>query len=87
MSIATEISLRFGHDVAAVAVNKDANLHGEAAVAVEVTLADGRTVEGTFTKEARAGFGGLAGAGPKPVTELMIAKVQSVLDGTAEVCS
>lgn len=89
MSISEDILDAFKHDdhtndVVGVNVNKDAKLHGEDAVEVMVTLFNGAVLTGTFTKHPRAAFGGVEFAGPKDIAGLMIAKIESVLRGTAE---
>lgn len=82
-SIANKIGDTFGEQIKGVKVVHD-YLHGEEATGVTVYLLDGRFVEGTFSKNPRKSFGGVQFSGPKPVADLMIAKVRAVLDGTAE---
>lgn len=86
MSISTEIVAHFQKQgvVDTVIVNKKSELHGEEAIDVLVNLYDGRWVAGSFTSHPRQGFGGVEFAGPKDIPALMIAKVESVLKGTAE---
>jgi hypothetical protein len=67
-----------------IEVTKDAEVHGEPATVVRVRLADGREIIGTFTTESKAGFGGVEFDSRKNIPQLMRAKVESVLAGTAE---
>lgn len=85
MSIATEVMERLDGDVRSVDVDREASLHGEPAIEVVATLADGRTVTGTFVRHSREGFGGVQFSAPKDVTGLMVAKIRDVLAGVAEV--
>jgi len=71
-------------EVWSVFVVKNAQLAGEPATRVTVQLQDGRTVEGTFTKHPREGFGGVEFSGPKDIVGLMVSKTRAVLDGKAE---
>lgn len=79
-----EIMSAFENEVREVRINKDSELHGEPATKVTAYLADGRTVEGVFTRHPRGGFGGVTFAGPKDVVGLMTSKIRAVLDGRAE---
>lgn len=85
MSLRYELSEALG-DIRAVDVFtvNETVWHGETAVEVTVILDDGRTVEGTFTTEDKAGFGGVEFSLRKDVPALMRSKVKSVLAGTAE---
>lgn len=56
-------------------------MYGERATSIVVGLEDGRTVTGTFTTEAKDGFGGVDFSQKKDPVALMIAKVKSVLEG------
>jgi hypothetical protein len=85
MSIATEIMEQLGGEVRSVDVDRDAKIHGEDATEVVATLADGRTVTGTFVRHSREGFGGVQFSAPKDVAGLMVSKIRDVLAGTAEV--
>jgi len=71
-------------EVTAVYVDKGADIHGEPATKVTVYLEGGMAVEGIFTNEPRKGFGGVEFSGPRDIAGLMIVKIKSVLDGTAE---
>jgi hypothetical protein len=86
MSMRNDLALAFAtvREVESIAVG-DVVVHGEEAMEVTVTLVDGRTVTGTFTTEARPGFGGVEFATRKDVAQLMRSKVAAVLRGTAEV--
>lgn len=83
MNIATQLIAEFPKDISHATVTRS-DLHGEDAINVKVSLVDGRTVEGTFAKHPRAGFGGVQFSGPKDVVGLMTAKIKSVLEGNYE---
>lgn len=84
MRIQEQIKSAFPKDVALVIVDKDAVLHGQKSVSVVVHLKNGLYVEGTFVKEARAGFGGVVFSQQRDVAALMILKIRAALNGTAE---
>jgi hypothetical protein len=84
MSIGSEIMERVGDKVSTIRVDKANTLHGEDAISVHVGLINGKTVDGIFTTQPRANFGGVEFSGPKDVVGLMVAKIESVLRGTAE---
>jgi hypothetical protein len=60
------------------------DFHGEKATEVTVTLTDGRTVTCTYTTEDKSAFGGVQFSSRKDIGALTIAKVRSVLAGTAD---
>lgn len=67
-----------------VMVKKDAFLHGQEATEVEALLEDGRSVIGTFTDGDNTEFGGIDFEQRKNIGALMVSKIKSVLEGTAE---
>lgn len=71
-------------EVERFAIDGDSSLHGDSAIEVTVVLVDGRTVVGTFTTEAKPGFGGVEFDTRKNIPQLMRSKVEAVLAGTAE---
>jgi len=85
MSVRSDLAIAFVgvREVESIAV-RDTIVHGEDAMEVTVTLADGRTVVGTFTTEFKSGFGGVEFASRKNVPALMKSKVSAVLRGVAE---
>ena len=67
-----------------VSVDKDHEVHGEPAIFVEASLWNGQRVMGTFTKDQKASFGGVAFETKKDVVGLMSAKIKAVINGEAE---
>lgn len=84
MSVTEDILDHFGPEEVAHVTRVHTKHHGQDAVRVLAELGDGRTVEGTFTTEARKGFGGIEFSQRKDITGLMISKIEAVLRGSAE---
>jgi hypothetical protein len=83
MSVAVEIKKAFPADVVAVKV-EDSTYHGEKAVQVRAELTNRKIVEGIFTTDDKDSFGGVEFNSRKDVVALMVHKIRSVLNGTAE---
>lgn len=83
MSIANEL-LEIDN-VLSVSVKRDAELNGERAVKVVVTLDSGKTVEGVFAVGDNTTFGGVEFNQNKDIAALMTHKIKSVTKGTHEV--
>jgi hypothetical protein len=63
---------------------KDVYIYGEPATEVIAILETGQYVTGTFTKEDKSAFGGVEFSQRKDPGALMVAKIKSVLKGTAD---
>lgn len=83
MSIADKI-LDADLGVQDVVVTKSLEINGEPTTRVFAVLANGQTVQGDFATESKSGFGGVEFNTKKDIGGLMIAKIKSVLRGTAE---
>jgi hypothetical protein len=70
--------------VSTIRVDKHDHHHGECATKVVVDLMSGQRVEGKFTTHPKSGFGGVTFGGPKDIAGLMVSKIRSVMEGTAE---
>lgn len=83
MSVSTDIMQshpKFKDVIDTIKVTKT-EMYGEKATSVVVNLATGQTVTGTFTTEAKPGFGGVEFSSQKDIAGLMVAKIESVLEG------
>lgn len=85
MSISSQIIESLPDVISTIQIDKDAEVHGEPATIVKVALLNGKVVEGSFTKESRSGFGGVEFHQTKDIAALMIHKIRSVMNGTAEI--
>jgi hypothetical protein len=83
MSISREIMKAFPADVT-VCKAVDVTLNGQKAVQVKAVLTNNKIVEGIFAQEERPSFGGVDFSTRYDVVALMVHKIRSVLDGTAE---
>lgn len=83
MNLAAEIRERNRENIKHVTVDETA-VRGEEAVKVVAVLHNGKYVTGTFTKNAKPGFGGIEFKNKKDVVGLMTHKINSVLRGTYE---
>lgn len=84
MNIGQQIMELIGDEVDSVKVVKDGNLYGLPATKVVVNLENGKQVIGVFATRDRPSFGGVETSDRAEIAELMTAKINSVLRGTAE---